>query len=131
MKHVRIGIVGAGQISESCCKGVADHTHGEVVAVADMNSDRLDALCEAYSTGKRYKSHDELFADPEVDAVYIAVPNFLHAPMATQALESGKHIILDKPFVLSLNEAESVATAATVNNKRLFMLGMNQINAMN
>ena len=125
MDHIRIGIIGAGQISKSCCNGVADHDAASVVAVADMNAERLNELCDEFSIEKRYQTHDQLLADGDIDAVYVAVPNFLHAPMATQALNAGKHVILDKPFALNLAEAEEVAAAAKANG-RIFMLGMNQ-----
>ena len=49
MDHIRIGIIGAGQISKSCCNGVAHHDAASVVAVADMNAERLNELCDEFS----------------------------------------------------------------------------------
>ncbi len=125
MTQVRIGIIGAGQISESCTTAVRKHAHADVVAAHDPNADRLRALCEKFAIPRAYARVDDLLADPEVDAVYIAVPNRFHAPLSRQALEAGKHVVLDKPFALNLAEAEGVAAAARKAGK-LFLLGMNQ-----
>ena len=114
MSKVRVGIIGAGQISQSCCKAAASHDRAEVVAAFDPNGIKRTA-----------GSVEELVADDGVDAIYVAVPNKFHAPYAKQALEGGKHVILDKPFALNLQEAQGVADAAEKAGK-LFMLGMNQ-----
>lgn len=68
---------------------------------------------------------EELLADKEVDAVYVAVPNKFHAPLACQTLAAGKHVILDKPMALSHAQALQVAKAAEQSGKTFF-LGMNQ-----
>ena len=65
------------------------------------------------------------YSDDNVDAVYIAVPNAFHAPLAEEALDAGKHVILEKPFALNLHEAHAVAAAVRRSGKT-FMLGMNQ-----
>lgn len=124
MSKIRVGIIGAGQISQSCCRAAAKHDQAQVVAAFDPNHGRLQELCEAHDIASACSSADELLAE-DIDAVYVAVPNKFHAPYAIQALEAGKHVILDKPFALNLPEAKEVAAAAEKADK-VFMLGMNQ-----
>jgi predicted dehydrogenase len=125
MSKVRVGIIGAGQISESCCKAATSHDNAEVIAAFDPNPGRLKDLCDKHGIATAYASAEEMLADPKVDAIYVAVPNKFHAPYAKQALEAGKHCILDKPFAMNSTEAQGVADAAEAAGK-VFMLGMNQ-----
>lgn len=125
MNPIRFGLIGAGQISHSGAAGINNHPEAKVVAAQDINADRVKALCEAQKIDRTYTDAAELFADPEIDAVYIAVPNSLHVPLTIQALEAGKHVILEKPFAMSYAEAETAAAAATKAGKVL-TLGMNQ-----
>lgn len=122
---IKFGIVGAGQIAHSCCSQIADHANAEVVAASDPNAERLADLKDKNELSRTYQSNTDLFADTDVEAVYIAVPNKFHAPLAIEALNAGKHVILDKPFALNLQEANDVAAAAKKSGK-FFTLGMNQ-----
>lgn len=125
MTDIRFGVIGAGQIAHCCCSEINEHAHASVIAAADPHPGRVAELCEANEIEHAYGDGCELIADPNVDAVYIAVPNAFHAPLAKAALDSGKHVILDKPFALDLDEARMVAAAAEASDKQ-FMLGMNQ-----
>ena len=125
MSKIRFGIIGAGAISQGAAIELAGMAEVEVVAIADPSLERANALADKAKIVKRYASGEELIADPAIDAVYVAVPNKYHAPLAAAALKAGKHVILDKPFALSLAEAEGVAAAAKSSGK-LLMLGMNQ-----
>lgn len=121
---IGFGFIGTGQIAGYSAAAVQKHPNAQVVAAHDLNADRLRELCASYGIPKSYPTAAELFADPEVTAVYIAVPNKFHAPLTIAALEAGKHVILDKPFALNFAEAQQVAaTAARVG--RVVMLGMN------
>jgi predicted dehydrogenase len=125
MSSIRFGVIGAGQISYSACRTLSKLDEVEMAAAADPSAERLAALVEEFGFARSYASGEELIADPAIDAIYVAVPNKFHAPLAQAALEAGKHVVLDKPFALSLVEAEGVAAAAAASGK-LFFLGMNQ-----
>jgi predicted dehydrogenase len=125
MATLRIGIVGAGAIARLSCREIVGHADARIVAAADPSAERLAELRDAFAIPRTYADASALFADAEVDAVYIAVPNLHHAPLATAALQAGKHVLLDKPFATSLAAAEGVAAAARASGK-VFMLGMNQ-----
>ena len=121
---IGFGFIGTGEIAAYSAAAVQQHPAGRLVAAHDTSADRLRAFCARFGMPRAHATAAGLFADPEVDAVYIAVPNKYHAPLAIQALEAGKHVILDKPFAMNLAEAQQVAaTAARVG--RVLMLGMN------
>ncbi|XOV88880.1 MAG: Gfo/Idh/MocA family protein [Pseudomonadota bacterium] len=122
---VKFGIIGAGAISLGSAREIQAHADAEIVAICDANTARVNRLGDALGVRQRYDNSRELIADGNVDAIYIAVPNVFHAPLAEEALERGKHVILEKPFALNAREARAVADAATRTGK-LFMLGMNQ-----
>jgi predicted dehydrogenase len=124
VKQVRFGVVGAGQAAHYCIEEIIRHPDATVVAAHDLNTERLEALCSSFSIKRGYADIDALLEDNSVDAVYIAVPNKYHALLAKQALEAGKHVILEKPFAMNLAEAEDVAKAVE-SSGRAFMLGMN------
>ena len=122
---IRFGLVGAGQIAHACAGQINGHPDAEVIAVSDPHEKRCSELASELGISRSYTDSEKLFADGDVDAVYIAVPNKFHAPLAIRALEAGKHVILDKPFALSADEAGQVLASAEKSGK-LFTLGMNQ-----
>lgn len=122
---VRFGVIGTGAIAYSSCREIVSHPQGEIVAVSDSNRERLEKLGSTFGIGSLVTDSRDILANDDVDAVYIAVPNAFHAPLAEEALDAGKHVILEKPFALNLHEAHAVAAAARRSGKT-FMLGMNQ-----
>ena len=121
----RFGVIGAGAIAGLACRELARLPEAELVAVADPHLGRARALAERHGAAHVFDDAASLLELDVVDAVYIAVPNRLHAPLARAALEAGKHTLLDKPFALNLAEARSVVAAAEASGRH-FMLGMNQ-----
>lgn len=124
MKKIQFGLIGAGQIADISASEINDHAAAEVVAIQDLNQKRCEALATKHKIAETFASSEELLVSDQVDAVYIAVPNKFHAPLAIQALQAGKHVILEKPFAMSQPQAEEVAAAARVSGK-CFTLGMN------
>ncbi len=125
MAKVKVGMIGAGAIAFNHCDGVVSHPDAEIAAVADLSKDRAKEVADKYGCKNVYTKWEEMIADPEINAIAIALPNFLHAPVSMACLKAGKHVILDKPFALSLDEAKKVAAVAKAKRK-VFMLGMNQ-----
>ena len=125
MHPISFGFIGAGAISHWAAKAVQSHPLGRVVAAHDPHAERLAELCKTFEIPSAYSTAEELLADPAVDAVYIAVPNKFHVPLAIQALEAGKHVILEKPFALNASEAERAVGAARKSG-RVLTIGMNQ-----
>jgi len=125
MNPISFGFIGAGAISHWAAKAVQSHPLGRVVAAHDPHAERLAELCKTFEIPGAYSTAEELLADPAVDAVYVAVPNKFHVPLAIQALEAGKHVILEKPFALNAGEAERAVEAARKSG-RVLTIGMNQ-----
>lgn len=124
MNTIRVGILGAGQISVGHCRSINQYPGARVVAVADPNGERARDLAGQFKIPQVMENPAELIADPEIDAVTIAVPNAFHASQAIAALETGKHVLLEKPFARNLEEALEVAAAAESSGK-IFTVGMN------
>jgi predicted dehydrogenase len=125
MAEVNFGIIGAGAIAYSSCRDIASHPKAEIKGASDPNVQRLNRLQQTFTIPTIYSSSEALLENPDIHAVYIAVPNAYHAPIALQALSAGKHVILDKPFALNLQQAIEVADLSKQQD-RVFMLGMNQ-----
>ncbi len=125
MNTIKIAILGAGAIAPSHCIGIKAHEAAELVAVADSNRGRAEALAAQFNIPRIYDSVDEALSDNSIDAVSIALPTFLHAPTAAAALKAGKHVHSDKPFAMNQSEAMEVVAAAEAAGK-LMTVGMNQ-----
>lgn len=125
MADIKFGIIGAGAIAYSSCREISSHPRAQIKGACDLNGQRLNRLQQTFSIPTVYSTSEALLENPDIDAVYIAVPNAYHAPIALQALAAGKHVILDKPFALNLAQAKEVTDLAQQQD-RIFMLGMNQ-----
>lgn len=124
MKTIKVGVIGAGAIAQNHCQGIAAHPQAEVVAVADLSAARCKALQKEFDIAKMYASAAELIADPDLDAVTVALPNCFHAPTSIAALQAGKHVLCDKPFAMNQKEAAAVIAAAK-KARKVMMVGMN------
>jgi predicted dehydrogenase len=125
LSDVRFGFIGAGQIAYYAAEAILRHPHARLVAVQDLHLERLKTLQKKHTLEFAHETVEELLANAAVDAVYIAVPNKFHIPLAIQALQAGKHVILEKPFAMNAEEAAqaiAIAKAAGL----VLMVGMNQ-----
>jgi predicted dehydrogenase len=125
LSTVRFGLVGAGQIAHYAADAIRNHPHAKLVAVQDPHLERRTTLQKKHALEYAHEVVEDLLANPNVDAVYIAVPNKFHVPLAIQALEAGKHVILEKPFAMNAGEAEAAINVAKKAGLVL-NLGMNQ-----
>jgi len=110
-KPLRIGILGAARIAVPFAAGAAGSTRVEVVAVASRDPARATAFARDHQLA-RACSYDQLLADGDIDAVYIPLPNGLHAPWAIAAARAGKHVLCEKPLATGEAEAERMFAAA-------------------
>ena len=96
MTTFKWGFVGAGMIAKKALYPAVSRSNvGEIYAVASRDADRAMTISPS---GKIYTDYDELFADPEVDGVYISLPNAFHLPVAIRAMVAGKHVLCEKPL---------------------------------
>ena len=125
LSNVRFGFIGAGAISHHAADAIRLHPHAKLVAVQDLHLERLKTLQTKHSMEFAHEKVEDLLANKAVDAVYIAVPNKFHVPLAIDALKAGKHVLLEKPFAMNAVEAEQAIAAAKASGCVL-TLGMNQ-----
>src|SRR5580658_5867474 len=110
---LRIGVLGAAKIAPGALIKPARRTgRAEVVAVAARDVDRARAYAKKNKIPRVLDSYEALLADPELDAVYIPLPNGLHGHWTIAALQAGKHVLVEKPFTANADEARQVAEAA-------------------
>ncbi|MDE7361469.1 MAG: Gfo/Idh/MocA family oxidoreductase [Oscillospiraceae bacterium] len=116
------GIMATGTIAEKFAKTIINmRSEGErLAAVGSRDKDRAKAFAEKYEIEKSYGSYEELAADPNVDAVYIATPNNLHYENTMLCLNAGKHVLCEKPFTTCAEDAEKLYQAA--DEKGLFVM---------
>lgn len=116
---LRVGVVGLGWAGETHIKSYIATPNVEVVAVADPRSERLQEIGKTYNIPHLYTNYEELIARDDLDIVSVATPNHLHMPVAVGALQSGKHVLSEKPLARSLAEGEAMVKAATENRRVL------------
>lgn len=106
MSRLRWGILGTGMIAKKFAADLPKSVTGELAATASRSRNSADAFAAEFG-GKGVEGYRQLLDDPEVDAVYISLPNGLHAEWSTAAMEAGKDVLCEKP--LARNEAEAAA----------------------
>jgi predicted dehydrogenase len=121
---VKIGVIGAGAIADDHCINLQKHKEVELVAVADLSEERREKVKTTYKMAAAYENWEDLVRSADVDAVVVALPNALHAPVAVAALNAGKHVLLEKPFAMNYGEAKQAVDAAK-KKKKVLMVGMN------
>jgi predicted dehydrogenase len=109
---LRVGVIGAGWPGERHAEGYLASGEAQVVAVSDLEAARRAAFATHYAVPTTYADYNELLADPLVEAVSVALPNFLHAPATIAALEAGKHVLCEKPPAVTLAEVQAMAATA-------------------
>ena len=117
MKHLRWGLLAAGRIAGKFASGLSTITdQATALAVGSRDFDKAQAFAGEHGIERAYGSYEELLADLDVDAVYIATPNALHAEWAIKAAEAGKHILCEKPATVNAPQLERVLEAVRAND---------------
>jgi predicted dehydrogenase len=103
---VRLGLLSTADINQAILAAAAGTDAVEVVAVGSRSAERAAAYAREHGLAHAHGSYEALLADDEVDAVYVSVPNGLHAEWTLRALEAGKHVLVEKPFSDRVAEVE-------------------------
>jgi predicted dehydrogenase len=118
---VRIGILGAGGIAERAMVEPAREVSGvEVVAIGARDPLRAAAFADRVGLVKS-GSYEDIFADDNIDLVYLALPPFAHAQWAVRAMQAGKHVLCEKPLSANATTAQLIADAAERYGRRAFV----------
>ena len=110
--HLNWGILGTGGIAHAFAKALATSQTGRLLAVGSRSSEKANRFGDEFSIPRRYASYEALLADPEIQAIYISLPNHLHALWTIHCAEAGKHVLCEKPLATNLGEAMSAVEAA-------------------
>lgn len=120
MTKLRWGLIGCGDIvRKRVAKALIENESSELVAATRANVQLLNEFADEFRIDKRYAHWKELLADPEIDAVYIATPVYLHAEQSIASLDSGKHVLCEKPMAMNVSECEAMISAAVSKKVKL------------
>lgn len=108
-KTVNWGVLGAGSIStKRFMPAMSEAPSTSLLALASRDPEKGRAVAQALNIPRVYGRYDELLADPDIDAVYIPLPNQLHFEWSVRALEAGKHVLCEKPLCLSSDQVKQL-----------------------
>ena len=109
---IRWGVLGVAKIATvKVIPAMQQGRFSEVVGIASRTLSKAQNAAKSLGLPKAYGSYEELIADPEIDAIYNPLPNHLHVPLSILALQSGKHVLCEKPIALTSQEAQSLVDA--------------------
>src|SRR5215218_98164 len=108
-RRLRIGVLGCGQIAqaahfESCRRA----RNAELYAICDVAEDLLARMAVIHEPRVTYRDYDQMLADPDVEAVIVAIADQFHVSMARRAIEAGKHVLVEKPLGVSVEEVDEL-----------------------
>jgi xylose dehydrogenase (NAD/NADP) len=116
---VKWGIVSTADINRKVIPGAHASDKVELLGVASRDQGKADAYAHEWNIPRAYGSYEALLADPEIEAVYISLPNSLHAEWSIKALDAGKHVLCEKPFSRHPEEVDASFDAAERNARLL------------
>ncbi len=109
---VKWGILSTADINRKLLAGAAESEEVDVVAVGSRDLGRAQEFARTFGIDRAYGTYDELLADPDVEAVYIPLPNTMHSEWSIRSLEAGKHVLCEKPFSRHIADVERAFDAA-------------------
>ena len=112
MGLVRYGIVSTAHINRLLIPGAHESDKVELIAVASRDMTRAEAYAREWGIERAYGSYEALLEDPDIEAVYISLPNTMHVEWSIRAVEAGKHVLCEKPFSRHAEDVEKAFDAA-------------------
>jgi len=119
MAKLKFVIVGCGRIAILHAAGYKDHPDAVLWGVCDINKGAANKFAQEHGVPKVYESFDEVLADKEVAAVELLLPHHLHCEYTVKACKAGKHVSVQKPMALNLQECDIMIESAKANNVKL------------
>lgn len=112
MSTLRWGLMGTAQINRRLIPAIRVNRRSALTAVGSRDATRAEAYARTWSIPYAHDGYESLLQNPEVDAVYIGLPNSLHAEWTLAAVDAGKHVLCEKPLVLDPTDVDRIARAA-------------------
>ena len=112
-RRLRWGLLSTARINRLVIPAIRSSPRSELTTVASRSIDRARSYAAEWQIARVLGSYEALLDDPEIDVVYISLPNSLHVEWTVRALEAGKHVLCEKPLAQSVEDVDRVAAAAT------------------
>jgi D-xylose 1-dehydrogenase (NADP+, D-xylono-1,5-lactone-forming) len=116
-RTVKWGIISTANINEALISGAHASSKVEIIGVASRDRARADAYAGSWDIPRAYGSYESMIDDPDIEAVYISLPNNLHCEWTIKAIRGGKHVLCEKPLTRRVADAEAVFDAAEQNQR--------------
>lgn len=120
MSELRVALIGCGGMGASLAKGCDKLPTASVVAVCDLDAERAQTVGEELDA-RVFTDYDEMFGTLPIDAVLAAPPNYLHRDIAIDIANAGKHLFLEKPMALGVEQCDDIIQACEQNDVRLMI----------
>lgn len=105
-RQLQWGVLGTSTIAKNAViPAIQQSERGEVLAIASRSKEKARTLAEELGIARSYGSYEELIADPDIEAVYIPLPNHMHKEWTIKAAQAGKHVLCEKPAALNADES--------------------------
>jgi xylose dehydrogenase (NAD/NADP) len=111
-KVLNWGLLSTAHINRSLIPPIKKSERNELVAVASRDADKASAYARKWDIPRSFGSYEAMLADPDIDVIYISLPNSLHAEWTIRAAQSEKHVLCEKPLAMSVTEVDAVREAA-------------------
>jgi len=122
MKTIRWGMIGCGAVAEvKSGPGFYKSHHSSLVAVSSADPELTRSFAQRHAVARPYEHTEQLLADADIDAVYVATPPSSHRPLALLVANSGKHVYVEKPMAMRFEECREIVDACEQNGVRLFV----------
>ncbi|MBK8901059.1 MAG: Gfo/Idh/MocA family oxidoreductase [Anaerolineaceae bacterium] len=119
MSNIRWGLLSTANINRRLIPAIRASARGELVAVASRSQASAQAYANEWDIPQAFGSYEAMLASDAVDAVYISLPNHLHAEWSIKAMQHGKHVLCEKPFALTLDEVDEMTAVSQQTNRVL------------
>jgi UDP-N-acetyl-2-amino-2-deoxyglucuronate dehydrogenase len=129
-KVFKFGVVGCGSIGPTHGAAIRQiPEEAELIAVADVIPDRAQAMAQKFDIKRVYSSFEQILADKDIDVVCICTPSGMHADMSIQAMEAGKHVVVEKPMEITLEACDRMIAASNKTGKTLTVISQHRFDA--
>jgi predicted dehydrogenase len=125
--RLRFGLIGCGRVAPRHAQSLRELENGRLVAVADIKASRKNRFATEYGADA-YTDYHDLLARPDVDVISICTPSGLHAQMAIEGMQAGKHVIVEKPMALDLDDAARMIATSEATGRKLCVVLQNRYN---
>lgn len=112
MKDIKVGVIGCGYWGPNLIRNFSQNYHTDLRFACDLNEDRLERIRVRYPHARTTTDYKEILSDKSIDAVAVATPVFTHYKLVKEALDAGKHVLVEKPITPTVREAERLVSLA-------------------